>query len=261
MLESEGTPKLIFFNNIYNREGIIHFVSTRIGGISNHPFSSLNLGYSTGDRKDFVDKNWQLVKNRLNISGPFHHIILNQIHSDIIIEINNSSKLKNSNNLKGDAIITNIKRVLINVLTADCVPVLLYDPVKSVIATIHAGWRGTAKRIVIKTVLAMKENFQSSAKNILACIGPSIGPCCYEVKDDVSSVFLPDYPESVEVRKGKTYLNLVSIVKDQLIIEGLSEGNIETSNICTKCNSHIFYSSRAAGNLPTGRFATGIMLV
>jgi polyphenol oxidase len=150
-------------------------------------------------------------------------------------------------------------------MVADCVPLLLFDPVKKVVAVIHAGWRGTVQHITSNTIKVMIDRFGSNPADILAGIGPSIGPCCYEVGEEVKAVvhesfgttegYLVSQPHSE-----KPYFDLWYANQKQLIELGLKPENIETSQICTKCNHRMFYSSRADKGV-TGRFAAGIFLV
>jgi hypothetical protein len=149
-----------------------------------------------------------------------------------------------------DAVITVRKSLLIGVLVADCVPVLLYDKEKGVIGAVHAGWRGTAKQILKKTIMKMQKTFGSLSKDILIAIGPSIRQCSYEVDRDVM----------VEIRKatgrgdyciskgGKYFIDLSSANKVQAISVGVPEENIWQSDECTFCNPDRFYSYRYSGN-------------
>lgn len=139
-----------------------------------------------------------------------------------------------------DALITDTKGVILTVLTADCVPVLLYDTRREVVAAIHAGWRGTQANIVLKTVEKMKEVFDSNPQDMVAGIAPSIGRCCYEVEEDVAQFFLKQTEVFDRINK-KYRLDLPLANKIQLLNAGLLEENIEMSGICTACEAKRFF--------------------
>src|SRR5690348_1646975 len=171
---------------------LIHAFSTRLGGIS--PLINekvLNLGFTDWDSRENVLENrrrFQTAAGAVNL--PL--ISLKQIHSDVIHVFDSAP----SESCRGDALITNRPGLLLAVQTADCVPVLLVDPKKRAIAAIHAGWRGTLARIVAKTIGAMQMYFASTPRDLLAAIGPCIGPCCYEVGTEVATHFLSQFPDA-----------------------------------------------------------------
>jgi len=147
---------------------------------------------------------------------------------------------------------------MLTILTADCVPILLLDPVKNVVAAVHAGWKGTQQEIVLKTVEKMKETFNCNPKNILAGIAPSIGKCCYEVDWNVAQYF--EKIEHAYSQKNEKYLlDLPLINKTQLLQSGLLETNIEMSHICTACEVVSYFSYRKEGGC-SGRFMSMIGL-
>jgi len=142
------------------------------------------------------------------------------------------------------------------VLTADCVPVLLYDKEKEVIAAVHAGWKGTKAQIVFKTVQKMKEVYGSDPKDIIVGIAPSIGRCCYEVGEEVAQHFF-DTPEGFDTKGSKYMLDLPYINEQQLLNASILEENIEMSNICTACEVEHFFSYRREQGC-SGRFMSMI---
>jgi YfiH family protein len=189
-----------------------------------------------------------------------HYIVANQTHSDNI-------KLITKKETKGwesvsnaiedcDALITNLKGVVLSVLTADCVPVLLYDKQKGVVAAVHAGWKGTKAQIVSKTVQKMKESYGCDPENIIAGIAPSIGRCCYEVGEDVAGHFF-DILEGFDTKGEKYMLDLPFINKQQLLNAGIPEENIEMSHTCTACDVERFFSYRKEQGC-SGRFMSMI---
>lgn len=247
---------------------INHFVSTRIGGISNEPYNSLNLGLRTEDDINNVTENFNRLSKAVGIDiNDF--IIQQQCHSMNVVVIDESYK-RNHNinidyNLTGnDAMITDKSNICLLAFGADCVPVLLYDNVKKVIGICHAGWKGTIYKIVNNTIVKMKSQFGCNPYNIIAAIGPSIGPCCYEIKDDVVGDVKNIYRNYNDIlienkSKDKTYLNLWQANKSNLIESGVKESNIDMSELCTCCNPDLFFSHRQSKGI-TGRFVAGIMI-
>ena len=162
-----------------------------------------------------------------------------------------------------DAVVTGLPEICVSVLTADCVPILLYDPQNKVVAAAHAGWRGTAESVTLNTVEIMKDHLGCNPRNMLAGIGPSIGPANYEVGENVIRS-VEDNPhmaaDSVLTKRphGKALFNLWEANRQQLLIGGLNKLNIEIAGICTFENHQTFFSARKLGN-PCGRFASGIM--
>lgn len=192
-----------------------------------------------------------------------------QVHSSNIAVVDESlagrGALSNDNRLSAtDALITACPDICIMVMAADCVPILLYDPVAGVIAAIHSGWRGTADGVVLKTVGLMTERFGCRAAHIVAGIGPSIGQCCFEVGEEVAEVFVNNgvsegcvAPSVVSPRK--YMIDLWKVNRQQLVGAGVSSENIEVAGVCTQCHPLDFFSYRHdAGH--TGRFGAGVMM-
>lgn len=158
-----------------------------------------------------------------------------------------------------DAMITNVSGICLMVLTADCVPILLYDNAKHAIAAIHAGWRGTANGIVGLTVKKMIDEFKTKPDDIYAAIGPCIGTCCFEVGEDVAEQFCRQ-SESI-IRNPvwiHPHIDLAQSNFSQLLTAGVNPGNVDMARICTKCNHSDFFSHRY--NKTLGRIGTGIIL-
>jgi len=156
-------------------------------------------------------------------------------------------------------LITNQKNIVLSILTADCVPILLYDPIQEVIAAVHAGWRGTKEHIVSKTVKKMIESFDSNAEDIIAGIAPSIGQCCYEVGADVAINF-KHLPHAYTTKNDRFMLNLPKINQQQLCDIGVLSKNIEMSHICTSCEVERFFSYRKEKKC-SGRFMSTLVLI
>jgi YfiH family protein len=263
---TEGRLKLFEFENLSQLSELKHFVTTRFGGVSLPPYDSLNLGMHTADNQEHVLENRALLARETDIAAD-RFLYASQVHSGDVKIIDEEAIAKGVllQNPQTDATITNLPGICLMVMVADCVPVLLFDPVKRVIAVIHAGWRGTVQHITSNTIKVMIDRFGSNPADILAGIGPSIGPCCYEVGEEVKTVvhesfgttegYLVSQPHSE-----KPYFDLWYANQKQLTNLGVKPENIETAQLCTKCNQQIFFSSRADKGV-TGRFAAGIFLV
>jgi hypothetical protein len=184
-----------------------------------------------------------------------------QTHTNCVADISN---IPESDIKETDALVTNKKEICLCVQTADCVPVLLFDPVNNVIAAIHAGWRGTVKKIVEIAVQKMVKNYGSSPKKILAAIGPSISPDIYEIGDEVVREVKKSIPNSelslFKTNSGKYHLNLWEANRQLLIKNKLQEKNIEILGECSYSKPSLYFSARKEG-LQTGRMVSGIMLL
>jgi len=194
-------------------------------------------------------------------------VMVHQVHGTdaLVLDRRTASSRSESAAASGhyDAIVTNQPGLLVAVETADCVPILLLDPIRGVYAAVHAGWRGSLGGIVKKTVTAMQHRFGCSLRSIRAAIGPSIGVCCYEVNGVVLTPLKRGFPywaEVVDNVKGtKAHLDLRGLNRRQLEETGISADRIETVNLCTACQPDLFYSYRRDGR-GTGRMLSGIGL-
>ncbi len=249
------------FENLSAQDKTDHFVSDKNGGVSSEEFATLNLSFSVGDLHENVLKNRSLIADSLVITHD-KLFFVSQYHSDQVLTV---TEQYDGNPTKADALVTNVKGICICVMGADCVPLLAYDPVKEVVAAIHAGWRGTASSITLKTLQIMKDKFGSQPEDILLSIGPSISQAKYEVGEDVYHSFLELQGEGSkkffkhDLVTGKYFPDLWEANKDQGLKFGLKGKNIEVAGICTYSNPDKFYSARYFKN-KTGRFAAGILL-
>ena len=221
-----------------------------------------SLALHTGEPvSDILGNRKKLAKTWSN--NALHFIVANQTHSDHIKIIDQSVTHgweSSSDAIEDcDALITNVPHVVLTILTADCVPILLYDPVQNVVAAVHAGWKGSKAQIVKKTVEKMLERFGSNPSDIKAGIAPAIGVCCYEVGKEVAEHFL-DTPHAYTVKENNKYmLDLPLVNKQQLLGIGLKEENIEISHICTACHVEKYFSYRKEQGC-SGRFMSMIGL-
>jgi len=257
---------------------LVHGFSTRPGGVS--PLEgkqTLNLGFMEWDTRENVAENRRLLQAALK-AETLTLAPLKQIHSDAIHLFNAAP----AHPCKGDASATNRPGLLLGVQTADCVPILLVDPQKRAVAAIHAGWKGTLSRIAEKAVGRMRLEFGSKPAELLAAIGPSIGPCCYEVGAEFVTKFSAQFADASEYfdepRTGdepnplqwlnmappghqppprNVHLDLPKANRVQLLAAGLRQQNIFSSGLCTACHTNYFFSHRKDGAL-SGRLMSVI---
>ena len=260
---------LLFFENLSKHQTIRHFVSSRGGGFSKHPYDSLNLGLHVQDDPGSVLKNRQRFADALGI--PLSSFTFaEQIHSGNVTVVTEAMRGRGSADQKAaiqatDAMLTDIPGICLVILISDCVPMLFFDPVKNAIGVAHAGWKGTLAYIASKTVSAMEDAFGSSPQDIIVGLGPSIGPCCYEVGPEVIVQIksrLPageNYIEN-ESPEGKGYLDLWKANVSQLVEAGIARENIEVAMQCTCHNPDLFFSFRYQQG-ETGRFAAGMSIL
>jgi YfiH family protein len=247
---------------------LIHGFSTKPGGVSNQNAEKvLNLGFTEWDTKENVQENRRRFQSALGASD-LKLVSLKQIHSDVIRLFD----VAPSEPCQGDASVTNRPGLLLGVQTADCVPILLVDPKKRAVAAVHAGWRGTFQRIVVKAIGQMQMQFKSNPSDLLAAIGPSIGGCCYEVGTEVATQFLSQFAQAPEwfdeFRTGdepnpiqwlnmmppghqpppkNVLLDLRKANRSQLLDAGLRPQNIFVSDFCTACRRDLLFSYRKEG--------------
>ena len=223
-------------------KGIKHGFFNRNGGKSSGLYKSLNCGIGSLDKKKNVLKNLKIVSKKIGCSKK-KLVLLHQIHSNKFNFIDKKYKF-NKKKIKADALITNIKKVAIGVLTADCAPILIYDQKLKIISVIHAGWKSTYKDIVKKVVKFFLKN-GSKTKDLYAVVGPSITEKNYEIQKDFKDKFLKKDKESknfFKIRKNKTYFGLNKYVYNQLKKIGIK--NIEIINKDTFDQKNNFFSSR-----------------
>ncbi len=250
--------KLLQFNNLSEFEDIVHFSTTRIGGVSSKRLESLNLGYTVNDNPKNVTQNLDSLAQSIGFERN-QMVSPKQTHSKNIGIVNSNKDIFPDT----DALITNKPGICIFIRTADCVPILLYDPIKKALAAIHSGWKSTVQEISKHTIELMQKEFGTKPEDLIAGIGPSIGPTVYEVGTEVAKIFNKQFGANHIVNpiknSDKYLLNLWEVNKQILIESGIPKEQIEIAEICTYTNSELFYSARRDG-VKTGRLATGIML-
>ena len=244
-------------------DDVIAFSTKRGGGEG--CYDAFNITHYCGDKEEHVAACREELCVELNIEDD-NLILPRQTHETNIINIDKKflslSKTERDNQLYGiDAIITSLPSVCIGVSTADCVPILLYDTERKIVAAIHAGWRGTVQRIVEKTVAYMQDKFSTSPHAIMAVICPSIGMEAFEVGDEVYDAFLDEGFDMIKIAKRykKWHINLWEANRIQLLKYGVASENIQLASICTYTNHNEFFSARRLG-INSGRIYNGIMI-
>lgn len=212
---------------------IVSGLSTRNGGVSE--VFGMNTSFHIGDTAANVEENRKRFFKTLGIS-PDNLVSARQCHSTNIAVVRKGGIADNT-----DALITDVPGVWLSVSVADCVPVLIADPGKRVVAAVHAGWRGSAGHIVEKTVSLLHRKFECDAKDLFAYIGPSAGSCCYEVGKEVAEQFSS---RVVTERRGRVFLDLKHENLNQLHDSGLKGSSIEVTADCTICRDDIYHSYR-----------------
>ncbi|MBN1551361.1 laccase domain-containing protein, partial [bacterium] len=231
--------------------GLIHFISCRTGGTSPHPYHSMNLGYQTGDSASNVSLNRQLLADFLGI--PLQQwIFCRQIHGSDIVTVSHSQiHSKSSREYTqllpvADGLISEHKNLCLCILTADCAPVLLYDPERRVCAALHAGRRSITAGIIENCMSRLKTYWGSQSRSIFAGIGPSIEACCYLVDQLSFERYIQSSPAARQITNykdnGSFRLDLASDIYSRLIVSGIPGKQIEIMKICTSCHDDMFYS-------------------
>jgi len=283
-------PEILTAVNLARQSWLLQGWSTRHGGSSEvYGKGSLNLGFTSDDSRENVLKNRKLFlsslqgekKSARDANRPLSLATLRQIHSAHIYLVDRPFARPPA----GDGMVTNKPGLVLGVQTADCLPVLIADPVNKAVGAFHAGWRGTVARIVEKGVGMMRLHFGSDPAELVAAIGPGIGGCCYNVGAEVCDAFESQFDyaeelfhkvfESDPVREKypllfltarapghsdlgpQLHLDLVEANRRQLLSAGLKAKNIGASSLCTACNLNLLFSYRAEGG-KTGRMLAAI---
>lgn len=241
-------------------KNIPHGFTTKAGGFSSGKIEGLNLGFRCGDDAENVKNNYKMVARDLMM--PYEKMVASRQTHSTNIRIVTQEDIGKGVSLKSDientdGLITNCVNIPLVVFFADCVPILLADAEKRLVAAVHSGWRGTVGEIARNAIEIMSEKFYAEPKNIKAVIGPSIGPCCFEVGKEVAEQF-----DSVIVRElgnEKFTVDLWEANRSILLKSGIRSENIDVFSMCTVCNSDVLYSYRSHGDR-TGRMGAFIML-
>ncbi len=255
---SQGVTYITFPS--LEKHGVKHAFSTRLGGVSQGIFSTMNLSFSRGDDENNVTENYRRICNAIGTDYK-KCVLSHQTHTTnirIVTEDDIGKGIVKERDYENvDGLITNLEGVTLVTQYADCVGLLFYDPVKRVVATSHAGWRGTQGEIGKKTVITMQEHFGCQPSDICVGIAPSIGICCFEVDAPVVDEFMKmDIDHNLIIRddgNGKFHIDLWKTNYLTLLSAGVKKENISVTDLCTKCHPDVFFSHRATagkrGNL------------
>ncbi len=264
MINNKEHENLLQFESL-NHDSLFHFSTTIKGGISRGTYASFNLGLYSGDIPERVYKNRAKLTSQIGVK-PNNLFIPIQTHEDKtlvldknFLSLSDDDKLEELNGI--DALVTNLRNLCIGITTADCVPILLFDPEKKVLAAIHAGWKGTIANIVGKTVKKMSDKFDCNPNDLFAGIAPCISLECFEVGNEVVDRFIESGFSIKEigrknVKTAKMHLDLQLANKLLLNAAGIPLNNIETANLCTFSHPDKFFSARRQ-TIHSGRMVTG----
>ena len=248
--------------DIFPEDRLVHGFSARQGGVSPAPFDALNMALHVGDDPARVWENRTRYFAAIGLDAE-RICTIRQVHGTEIVRALRRDAGRGARNYAdaladADALITNDSGVPLMLCFADCVPVLLYDPVHHAAGVVHAGWKGTVQRIAAQTVARMGEEFGTEPSDVIAGIGPSIGAGCYTVGAEVAERFRTAFPthadEIIQEQDGALHLDLWAANRLQLVEVGVAADNIDSADICTSCDRAFFYSYRAADGR-TGRLA------
>lgn len=258
-LHRETSCDLVYytFESLQAYCGVTHAISTRHGGYSSKPYDALNLGKTVGDDPALVNQNIRALHTALDLN-PAMTVYARQARADGVTVVRQADAGRVVPDV--DALVTNERGLALMLKYADCVPILLFDPVHRAAGVVHAGWSGTVMRVLTNAVSAMADSLGTKPADVVAGIGPSIGPCCYCVGPDVIArvrMAFPAHDDLLQERDGHVFFDLWEANRRQLLELGVRR--IETAAICTSDHVEDFYSARAE-RPATGRFGAVIAL-
>jgi len=259
--DRNDTIEWYFFDLFAEEKGLIQAVMTRKGGISPHPWASLNMATSVGDSRENVLENRRRIQQALGLQKQWFFDVW-QVHGINVIATR-SPRLPGEPHQKADAIMTDHSEVALLMLFADCVPIFLYDPIHRAIALVHAGWQGTITRVVRHAVLRMKDQYGTKPQDLLAGVGPSICQKHYEVGEEVAERVRTEFQESDDLlsypENGRAHFDLWQANRQILLECGLQLHHIQVAEVCTVEDSSRWYSHRGERG-KTGRFGAVLAL-
>lgn len=263
------SPMLIHSDMLGDSNRIVHAFSTRQGGVSRGPYATLNLGASVGDDPKAVEENRCRFFGTFGIQ-PSQVVRVKQVHGDGVLTVDEAvvsrpgfPRLLLDEGYEYDALVTNLPDLALVVSTADCLPLLIHDPVRRAAAAVHAGWRSTAKGIPARAIAAMAAAYGTDPGDCRVAIGPGIRGCCYEVDTAVTDAMraaLPAWSDHVTAaRPGHFRLDLAGVNRAMLEAAGVRPDRIADVGLCTGCRMDLFFSHRAE-KPRTGRMMNLILL-
>ncbi len=236
--------------------GLRHVIASRRGGVSPAPFDTLNVSIAVGDRPENVLRNRARIAQQVGIR-PQEFVTAWLVHGHDVARVGSEDKGKRMR--RRDALITNVPEVPLFMAFADCVPVILYDPEHRALGLAHAGWRGTAAGVTMRTIVAMEQAYGTRPQALVVALGPAIGACHYEVGPEVIEAFdvFNRGPVVFERTSERYHLDLIATNEAQARM--MHVRHVLTSGYCTACHTDLFYSHRAEQG-KTGRFGVLVML-
>ncbi len=237
--------------------GIVkHSFSTRLGGVSEGCFASMNFGFTRGDKKEHVTENYRRMAEFLEVDMR-NMVLTHQTHTTNVRTVTQDDAgkgvVRERDYQNVDGLVTNIPGITLVTFYADCVPLYIVDPVHKAIGLSHSGWRGTVNRMGRVTLDVMKREYDTNPNDVIVCIGPSICQDCFEVGPEVAEAFAKtfayEYHGNLFYRKenGKFQLNLWAANRIIFQEAGVPADQIHTTDICTKCNPELLFSHRVHG--------------
>ena len=252
VINKNGKVTYLTFPKLSAEEGVLHAFSTREGGVSRGQTASMNFSFTLDESADAVKENFKIFSRAVGFD-PEKLVLSQQTHTANIRCVTEDDFGKGVWRERDytdiDGLVTDVVGAVLVTQYADCTPLLFYDPCRRVVATSHAGWRGTVKEIGRRTVEVMTEKYGSSPDDIIAAVGPAVGQCCYEVDDpvieEIKKLSFLDFPRCfTEKGNGKYMLDLKEVNREILINAGLRPENIDVSELCTACNADLLHSHR-----------------
>lgn len=260
-MQKEGSVPLLKFHLLAHTGLVEHGFTTRAGGVSEGIFSTLNLSYTRGDKKAFVDENFRRAAVSLH-ADVRDFVLSDQTHTANIRKVTKKDCgkgiIRERDYRDIDGLVTNEPGIVLSAFFADCVPLFFLDPINHAIGLSHSGWSGTVQRIGQKTIHMMQAEYGSRPQDLICAIGPSICQDCYEVSEDVAQRFIEEFPGTdspvlYPTVPGKYQLDLWAANRRVLIEAGVLKEHLAVTNICTCCNPNKLFSHRASdgkrGNL------------
>ncbi len=258
--EKNGIPYLVY-PILEACEGYVHGFSTRLGGVSEGIYKSMNLSFARGDEEAAVMENFKRISSAIGFS--FEHIVCSdQTHTTNVRVVTDRDKgngiTKEKDFYNVDGLVTNVPGLILATFYADCVPLFFIDPIHRAVGLSHSGWRGTVERMGEKTLHTMSEAFGTKPEDVFVAIGPSICADCYEVSKDVADAFAQEFAQEAGqllYSKGNEKYQLDLWKANELILlqAGVLPTHLEITDICTCCNPELLFSHRASrgmrGNL------------
>ncbi len=268
-LRSTASPMLVQSNILRGEDRVVHAFGTRLGGVSQPPFATLNLGQSVGDDPEAVLENRRRFFGALGVRLS-QVVRVWQVHGNDVLHVDEALVRREGfphsliDERDGhDALITNLTGLALVVSTADCLPILIHDPVHVAVAAVHAGWRGTARRVAGAAIRTLGSAYGTKPTDCRAAIGPGIRGCCYEVDAPVTELMEQNgvrwQDHATPSGPGRWRMDLARINRSILREAGLVPERIEDVGLCTACRKDLFFSHRAEGGR-TGRMMNCILL-